>query len=333
YKLITTTNAVSTDKKPIPLGIQNATDNPTPNSPIDDSGVVNYYPYDIYTPVAGTSYNAYSAANRPRLHLRSLWFSTINGTAMDYGYNYPLRIINIKGISGTDKHEQPLLAPVVQLQYPTATPGNSQSATPNDNNIDATGVNVSWIQKVTAATETNLIIAHGNTPARPSETNGGLENFVRYLEVWNNTPHSISGSFIQFKRSLYATAPWQTLISSANGGSYSGNGGIFGYPQTYRTGTTSGETPFYTAPNRQWGFDVALLTQLPDLFSQRFTAPPTSPPNEYYREVGRDDRWITTLLCAATSSTQDGYESAPTTSYGSSFQYAISKDQRPQQCQ
>ena len=197
-----------------------------------------------------------------------------------------------------------------------------------------------WVQ-VAQDTETNLIFAQGDTPARPNESNGGLENFVRYLENWNsaNATHQASGSFIQYKRSSYATAPWYPIVANFNNNTtgFSPNGTIFGYPQMYRIGVnntgTLGRTPFYVQPStRAWGFDVALLTQLPDLFSQRFTAPPTGDPNEFYREVSRDDGWVSTLLCAAESTNPARYGTAPSTKYGSSKEYAIPEDQRPSEC-
>ncbi|QDL11877.1 hypothetical protein DP113_31910 [Brasilonema octagenarum UFV-E1] len=130
-------------------------------------------------------------------------------------------------------------------------------------------------------TETNLIFAQGNTPGRPTESNGGLENFVRYLENWKGVSHTVAGSFIQFKHSNYATAPWQTVINGSN-----------------PSNQNLSRTPFFTPPNRFWSYDTALLNQPPDLFSLHFTTPVTNKPNEFYREVGRDDAWIKTLLCA-----------------------------------
>ncbi|MBP5975514.1 hypothetical protein HW132_22955 [Brasilonema sp. CT11] len=130
-------------------------------------------------------------------------------------------------------------------------------------------------------TQTNLIFAQGNTPGRPTESNGGLENFVRYLERWEGVSHIVAGSFIQFKHSNYATAPWQTVINGSN-------------PSNPNLNRTS----FFTPPNRFWSYDTALLNQPPDLFSLHFTTPATNKPNEFYREVGRDDAWIKTLLCA-----------------------------------
>ncbi|MDY6898904.1 MAG: hypothetical protein SWZ49_12625, partial [Cyanobacteriota bacterium] len=98
-------------------------------------------------------------------------------------------------------------------------------------------------------------------------------------------------------------------------------------------GTTLGRTPFYSPPSRNWGFDVALLTQLPDLFSQRFTAPPNGDPNEFYREVSRDDSWVSTLLCAAQPRNRPGnFGAAPANKYDTNKEYAIPRDQRPSQC-
>ncbi|KAB8332263.1 hypothetical protein SD80_020340 [Scytonema tolypothrichoides VB-61278] len=144
-------------------------------------------------------------------------------------------------------------------------------------------------------TETNLIFVQGNTPGRPTESNGGLENFIRYLENWKGVSHTVAGSFIQFKHSHYATAPWQTVIDGSSTSNQNQN-----------------RSPFFTQPNRFWSYDTALLSQSPDLFSLHFTTPATNKPNEFYREVGRDDAWIETLLCA-----QDA-----------NGNYAISQDQR-----
>jgi hypothetical protein len=35
------------------------------------------------------------------------------------------------------------------------------------------------------------------------------------------------------------------------------------------------------------------------LFTQKFTTPPSRPsPDEYFREVPRNDEWVTTLMCS-----------------------------------
>lgn len=318
--------------------------NPVPVG-ISSTGRVNYYPTSTQN-IVGKTYSAYSSSNsskRPRTQNNTLWFRTTNGTSIPstlttatYDPKYPLWIAN--SLTGTRATEQPLLIPVLQIQYPFIGPIDSSTL---DDSSDASSRNSpsnSWMQDATS-TETNLVFAQGNTPGRPVETNGGLENFLRYLERWNGANHTASGAFVQFKRSSYATAPWQiftaTYNSVANG--YSTSGTIFGYPQGYRQATTVtvgnlGRSPFYTPPNRYWGYDVALLTQLPDLFSQRFTTPATNQPNEFYREVGRDDAWMTTLLCAAQDQSVGGYEVATSASYGSNYKYAISQDQRGTSC-
>jgi hypothetical protein len=50
-----------------------------------------------------------------------------------------------------------------------------------------------------------------------------------------------------------------------------------------------------------------LLSQTPDLFSQRFTENISKTQN-YYRQVGRDDPWVQALLCAAAPTDPDAPE-------------------------
>ncbi|OUL19851.1 hypothetical protein BV378_32060 [Nostoc sp. RF31YmG] len=301
------------NNQPIPLGI-------------NSSGAQDEFPYSTFS------------TKQPRKQPNTLWFKTDNAGASSYDPQYPLSILTPSSFTGTRATEQPLLVPVLQIHYPIAITNFTGPETGNGNDVRNRS-NTNWLQNATA-TETNLVIAQGDTPSRPNEFGGGLENFVRYLERWetsagNYINHKASGSFIEFKRSSYATAPWQ-VITSNSGGSTN-----FGYPQGYQStvnkdsnGTdTVGTAPFYTPSSRSWGYDVALLTQLPDLFSQRFTAPTLNPPNEFYREVPRDDNWVKTLLCAAqyddpSDSITVGYNNAAT-NYGTNYKYAVSSDQRP----
>jgi hypothetical protein len=194
--------------------------------------------------------------------------------------------------------QQPLLVPVLQLQYPgTGLGGSDQDAYVKK-----------WMQApLNARTTFNLLIAAGDSPTRPPnfldapgpEFNGGMPNFPNLLEAWRTgtgateAVSQISGSFIQIKRSAYATAPYLSLLTTPT------TGGLFGYPQKYQTPTSQGRTPYHYASKRDWGFDVGLLPQLPDLFSQLITTPSAGEPNKFYREVGQDDPWVKTLLCAA----------------------------------
>ncbi|AFY50936.1 hypothetical protein Nos7524_5212 [Nostoc sp. PCC 7524] len=342
------------DKTPVPLGIV--------------SGSVKYLPFTNTLTINSVDYTKFdSSTNKPDTPGNTLWFRTdktgVSGVS-NYAANYPLFILNRTSLTGSRATAQPLLVPVLQIQFPFKTPEDTATLTENQNG-DRVISNGDWFQRATA-TETNVVFAQGDTPSRPptpgatsgtfsdtGELGGGLENFIRFLENWSGRDLTARGSFIQFKRSSYATAPWQNLIANFNTDNlgYSTSGTIFGYPQGYRvnsnnvSGQNRGRSPFYITPNRAWGYDVALLTQLPDLFSQRFTAPATNAPNEFYREVPRDDNWVKTLLCAAQVSTTGGYDNAASqynvaavpanTTTGTpaipaiNYKYAISSDQRP----
>lgn len=274
-----------------------------------------------------------------RTRNNALWFRTSesyptngnppnNTNLSNYGYGFPLYYQTVDGGRLTNnRQQQPILVPVLQIQF-TANfnPGENRAELPArqqrgqaDSNTDPRD----WIQRATETT-TNLVFAGGDTPGRaainsgePEESNGGLENFVRYLEMWRqrngttvtDVANRISGSLIQYKRSEFATAPWQVVTYNGNNAAgrsiYAIGTNNDGYDQFYRISTTpfpnsngGGMSPFYTPPLRRWGFDVALLSQLPDLFAQQFTLPPSTNPNEFFREVSRDDQWVQALLCA-----------------------------------
>jgi hypothetical protein len=136
----------------------------------------------------------------------------------------------------------------------------------------------------------NLIIAAGDNPAKPTVDNGGLNNLVRVIENWTSRKIKLNGAFMQVKKSAYATGtnPPQTLNNP---------------------------------PTRQWSYDVGLLFQSPDLFASKLAVTPPEPPDEYLREVGRDDTWVQTLLCAKETSN-------PPTNFAIKDQ-----KQRPDSCQ
>ncbi|NEO67061.1 MAG: hypothetical protein F6J98_44610 [Moorea sp. SIO4G2] len=207
-----------------------------------------------------------------------------------------------------------MLVPVLQVHSLTDQPGPRENRLPIRKS-ECVEIVEGWTQRANQAGETfNLVIASGDSPPSPNENNGGLANFVRYLENWqqpggtcgkpNGIPARISGSLIQFKRSAYDTAPfWHGPQTAPNDPVPT----RFGYNITDRErgdasfmpyATGNGKLPYYMAPQRRYGFDVALLTQLPDLFSGLFTTPPAGDPDEFFREVSRDDRWVKTLLCA-----------------------------------
>jgi hypothetical protein len=283
----------------------------------------------------------------PRLaeNNNALWFATTtdpsNLTALpnNYGYNYPLAHLNgtnpslpqITKDNAATLQYQPLLVPVLQLQALTLQPGPDVPSLNETRQTRATN----WLPRAAGNTTFNLIMAVGDNPSHPQsgavggefhagDFNGGVQNLPHFIENWiippgtaDNPPSydtNISGSFIQLKRSYYATAPNTQLPRVA---ANSQPGGIFSNPQKYPTGNTQGRAPYYEVPKRKWGFDVGLLSQTPDLFSNQFVLPSTGRPNEFFREVDRSDKWVQTLLCAKVA---DG-PGAP----------AINQDQRPTQ--
>ncbi|MEH2369078.1 hormogonium polysaccharide biosynthesis protein HpsA [Nostoc sp.] len=371
-KLINTSNNLinitSTSATPIPLGIR--------------SGAVAEFPLVITGGVV-------DPVSIPDINSNALWFATTTNpttstppsTLNEIKYNNTDRVFyrypklpasgSLRDFPGAtdaslfsatpsrDASYQPLFEPVLQLQVTTVTPPSTlnYAALAGASSVVK---NTRWLSQA-SQTNFNLVVAAGDTPARVGsstyEINGGLHNFVRFLENWDGIDANINGSFIQFKRSIYATAPFQALVrpgsttapattsdpNSTSAADLLKNNSIFyrllnsarpGYTSdsTYIT-NPSGEAPYYMPPNRNWGFDVALLAQNPDLFAQRFVTPAADPPNEYFREVGRDDLWVKTLLCGVQTQTSDGFDTADTSYFGSGFKFALPATERPTSCQ
>ncbi|MEH1850083.1 MAG: hormogonium polysaccharide biosynthesis protein HpsA [Nostoc sp.] len=241
--------------------------------------------------------SSFDSTNRPDSKDNALWFQT---TTPNDDTKPP------KVTLGSGTSDQPILSPVLQIQVAF---GTDESASPTSTSrIGPSNTQDSnWMQQATLTTF-NLAAAGGDTPARPKEDNGGLHNFVRLLENWNPTGDlnaaiaaTINGSFIQRTRSVYATAPFVAFLNGSS---------VAAYP----IANSNGQVPFYLAPKRKWGYDVALLSQSPDAFSQKLAITPDDKPNEYFREVGRDDAWVEVLLCAKKASDSS---------------YAVDADQRP----
>jgi hypothetical protein len=180
--------------------------------------------------------------------------------------------------------------PILQFNRPFATVAN-----PTNNQTSGGGSNNNWLQRATSTTF-NLVVAVGDSPARPTEDNGGLHNFVRFIEDWGGgSSATINGAFIQVKKSAYSSAPFFTSLSSQPN------------TFTYNTNNGGGRLPFYHPPERLWGYDVGLLSQTPDLFAQKLVTPSLELPDEFFREVGRDDTWVSTLLCAKKADDENLY--------------------------
>ncbi|CBN57281.1 MULTISPECIES: hormogonium polysaccharide biosynthesis protein HpsA [Kamptonema] len=253
------------------------------------------------------------ATNNNGLRFKTTTSTTLPSTVATYTATATDRLFYENAPTGT---MQPLLAPVLQIHVSqTGDPGNSGPLTTTNN--------TRWLSRAQNTTF-NLVVGAGDIPSRPNgDSNGGMQNLTRFLENWNpdgpggnipsTTDTNILGSFIQLSRSAYSTAPYTAVLNPT-----ATSPSIFGYPGNYKIQNAQGKVPTFVAPNRLWGYDVGLLSQSPDLFTQLFTTPTTQTnSDEFFREVGRNDPWVQTLLCAKKDDT-------PT-------ENALSDDQRPTQ--
>ncbi len=266
--------------------------------------------YTSGTPVEKTNYGV--------LGNNALWFRTTStggapGTNPTYRNDqslFYLPPIDTLGESPEntlpDTDGQPILVPVLQIHDANSKPND----TFRQDSAVQTQFRDNWLKQADAGTTPptstifNVTFVVGSSPSRPSEVSAGLQNLVRFLENWEGKTTKIRGGFIQLKRSAFATAPISPLLKSrgvlgTDTTTTLGNLSIYDYPfDNYPIEDGDGLLPFYSAPTRNWGFDVGLLSEQPDLFAQRFTQPSAGRPSEFFREVGRDDPWVKTLLCA-----------------------------------
>jgi hypothetical protein len=266
----------------------------------------------------------------------SLWFGMTNGPGnlnYDTGVSPYLLNTTAGAIDGNglelpqaaeDSKVQPLLLPVLQIQTVVDADGVRTQSPPAGTGTTSIARYSRWMPPA-VTTSQNMIVGTGDTPSRQltstsGDFNGGLQNLPRFLENWNKTvaaTSTIKGSFIQLNRSAYNTAPYLPILNAVppnvptpvapNPPDPAIKSLFFatGLPtpeNRYRTDNGGGRIPSFTPPGRNWGYDVGILSQSPDLFTQRFTAPPTATqPAEYFREVPRNDEWVTTLLCGKTT--------------------------------
>jgi hypothetical protein len=133
----------------------------------------------------------------------------------------------------------------------------------------------------------NATFISGLVPQRFRQGYGGLHNFVRFLEDWNDAVNlHIAGSFIQLNFSTNATGPFEHDLWQAFG---NGDKATPGADQNLG---------YYVPPIRRWGYDVALLYLPPAPAARRFVNI-GAPRSEYYRELPSDDPYIVNLRCAA----------------------------------
>jgi hypothetical protein len=253
------------------------------------------------------------SANRygvSRPNISGLWFRTTSTGATpgtnptyrnDQSLYYLPPIDGLDADTNPDLDGQPILVPVLQIHDANNTPSSNSNI--RTDGATQTQFRSNWVKAADRDTTYNVTFVVGNSPSRPSEVSAGLQNFVRFLENWSGITAKIRGGFIQLKRSAYATAPLAPIFkdraTATDTTTTLGNLSVYDYPfDNYPIQDADGLYSFYSAPTRNWGFDVGLLSEQPDLFAQRFTQPSTGRPSEFFREVGRDDPWVKTLLCA-----------------------------------
>ncbi|MGI2906112.1 hormogonium polysaccharide biosynthesis protein HpsA [Tolypothrix sp. VBCCA 56010] len=282
-------------------------------------------------------------------NISALWFRTTStgGTpATNPTYRNDQSLFYLPPIDGSDGDTnpdldgQPILVPVLQIHDADKKPNDAlrQDSALQDEFRDR------WLKEAdngttrpNSTTIFNVTFVVGNSPSRPSEVSAGLQNLVRFLENWEDRTTRIRGGFIQLKRSSYATAPLSPLFKSrgvlgTDTTTTLGNVSVYDYPfDNYPIEDGDGLLPFFSAPTRNWGFDVGLLSEQPDLFAQRFTQPSTGRPSEFFREVGRDDLWVKTLLCAG-EPPADKRTGIPPKNGTINYSNAVPSDYRPQDC-
>ncbi len=137
------------------------------------------------------------------------------------------------------------------------------------------------------STRMNAIVVSGLTPSRLGQSYGGLHNFPRFLELWNNGNFFFSGSFLQLNFSNYATGPFEQE------GWEPGQ-----LPNDLTIQPRDEPIPHYAPPERLWGYDVALQFAPAGPIAARFVAP-SSTRSEFYTEPPVSDPYINKLCLAA----------------------------------
>ncbi len=138
-------------------------------------------------------------------------------------------------------------------------------------------------------TRVNAVIISGITPSRPNMSYGGMHNFPRFLEAWNNL--WIQGSFIQLNFSNQGTAPFSLNDWEASSGTPAATA-FSAVPAN-----TAEQIPYYGAPARRWGYDVGLQLAPAGPIADRFTSPARNR-SEFFAELPADDPYILRLRCA-----------------------------------
>lgn len=146
--------------------------------------------------------------------------------------------------------------------------------------------------EVGAMTNVNAILVSGIIPSRAAQGYGGMHNFPRLLEYWKNVPLRIAGSFLQLNFSNYGTGPYDQELWEPQDSSIA------------VTNTDDSIDYFGFAPDRLWGYDVALKLAPASPAAARFTTP-SSEQNEFYDEPKVNDPYMQRLCTALKDNNPD----------------------------
>lgn len=129
----------------------------------------------------------------------------------------------------------------------------------------------------------NATIISGLVPSRAKQSYGGLHNFPRFLEKWKASTETelfMQGAFLQLNFSTASTAPFD--IDAWDPGD---------------APIDDERINYYAAPQRRWGYDVALQYSPAGPIAQRFVTV-ERPRSEHYRELPIEDPYVANLRCS-----------------------------------
>ncbi|NJL99357.1 MAG: hypothetical protein HC924_11370 [Synechococcaceae cyanobacterium SM2_3_2] len=145
----------------------------------------------------------------------------------------------------------------------------------------------------------NTIAVSGIVPSRLDQPNGGIPNFLRLNELWDNVNLFFGGSMIELNYSTSATA---TLYQQS-----------FEPPvrQPFPAAQQLRGFDYYFPPNRRFGYDVALqIARSISPVSARFEFP-SSAVSEFLRDIQPQDPYVRRVRCALQTYIADNPDGLP----------------------
>ena len=142
------------------------------------------------------------------------------------------------------------------------------------------------LDKADAETTVFATIVSGIIPQRNGQPYGGFHNFPRMLQGWTGANLNFIGGFFQLNFSTSATG-----LFDQEADTWDPDGSKADAPPT------GASARFYSAPTRNWGYDVGLQLAPAGPVADRFVTL-SSARGEFYKELPVDDPYISLLRCA-----------------------------------